>query len=173
MANGLGYSTTKAALGFPAGGLGPDNRVLLYLGDSWKIKPNFTLTYGTAVGSRHWPHRQSVSADSGLNGLFPGLGNPVNQPNQNWAPQLGFAWDPSKSGKTSIRGGIGLFYENAIWNNVLFDGPNREPTGAFLQYLPACASPGSPNSIPSPDGQIPPVPVRQLRCAALLLASSR
>ena len=46
LGNGLGYSTTKAALGFPAGGLGPDNRLLLYLGDSWKIKSNFTLTYG-------------------------------------------------------------------------------------------------------------------------------
>ena len=46
MGNGLGYSTSKAALGFPAGGLGPDNRILLYLGDSWKIKSNFTLTYG-------------------------------------------------------------------------------------------------------------------------------
>ena len=43
----------------------------------------------------------------------------MNQPNNNWAPQLGFAWDPTKDGKTSIRGGIGLFYENAIWNNVL------------------------------------------------------
>ena len=51
------------------------------------------------------------------------------------APQLGFAWDPMKNGKTSIRGGIGLFYENAIWNNVFFDGPNREPTGAFLQFF--------------------------------------
>src|ERR1019366_767738 len=30
LANGLGYSTTKPALGFPAGGLGPDNRILLY-----------------------------------------------------------------------------------------------------------------------------------------------
>jgi hypothetical protein len=27
LSNGLGFSTTKAALGFPAGGLGPDNRI--------------------------------------------------------------------------------------------------------------------------------------------------
>ena len=46
MTNGLGYSITNAAFGFPAGGLGPDNRILLYLGDSWKIKTNLSLTYG-------------------------------------------------------------------------------------------------------------------------------
>jgi hypothetical protein len=154
VANGLGFSTTKAALGFPAGGLGPDNRVLFYFGDSWKIIPNFTLTYGI-----RW-NRDTGRTDSqyppipGLNALVPGLGNAVNQPNNNWAPQLGFAWDPLKDGKTSIRGGIGLFFENAIWNNVLFDGPNREPTGAFLQFFSPCASPGSPVTLQTANGAI-------------------
>src|SRR5215469_16999816 len=44
--NGQGFSTLQSAMGFPAGGLGPDNRLGLYVGDSWKIKPNFTLTLG-------------------------------------------------------------------------------------------------------------------------------
>jgi hypothetical protein len=154
VANGLGFSTTKAALGFPAGGLGPDNRLMFYGGDSWKIKPNFTLTYGL-----RWM-RDTGRTDSqypplpGLNALIPGLGNQVNQPNNNWAPQLGFAWDPTKDGKTSIRGGIGLFYENAIWNNVLFDGPLREPTGAFLQFFGACSAPGSPVTLQTSNGPI-------------------
>ena len=76
----------------------------------------------------------------------------MNQPNNNWAPQLGFAWDPTKDGKTSIRGGIGLFYENAIWNNVLFDGPSREATGAFLQSHSPCAAAGEPATIQIPGG---------------------
>jgi hypothetical protein len=154
VANGLGYSTTKAALGFPAGGLGPDNRILLYLGDTWKIKPNFSLTYGIRWDRDSGRTDSQYPAISGLNALMPGLGNQVNQPNNNFAPQLGFAWDPSKSGKTSIRGGIGLFYENAIWNNVLFDGPFREPTGAFLQYFGACAAPGSPVTLQTANGPI-------------------
>jgi len=114
LANGLGYSTTRAALGFPAGGLGPDNRISFYGGDAWKIKPNFTLTYGLRYNRDTGRTDSQYPAIPALNALMPGLGNPVNQPNNNWSPQMGFAWDPTKDGKTSIRGGIGLFFENAI-----------------------------------------------------------
>jgi hypothetical protein len=157
VANGLGFSTTKAAIGFPAGGLGPDNRISFYGGDSWKIKPNFTLTYGLRYMRDTGRTDSQYPAIPGLNNLIPGepnLGAQVNQPNNNWAPQLGFAWDPTKDGKTSIRGGIGLFYENAVWNNVLFDGPNREPTGAFLQFFGPCASAGSPITLNTTNGPI-------------------
>ncbi len=64
-----------------------------------------------------------------LNEFGPGLGNRVNQPNLNFAPQAGIAWDPGKVGKTVLRAGIGLFYENSIWNNELFDRPPRLPSG--------------------------------------------
>jgi hypothetical protein len=157
LSNGLGYSTTKAALGFPAGGLGPDNRISFYGGDSWKIKPNFTLTYGLRYARDTGRTDSQYPVIPGLNNLIPGdpnLGAQVNQPNNNWAPQLGIAWDPWKDGKTSIRGGIGLFYENAIWNNVLFDGPTREATGAFLQFFPACSAAGSPAPLQTVNGQI-------------------
>lgn len=158
IANGLGYSTTKAALGFPAGGLGPDNRILLYLGDTWKVLPNFSLTYGLRYDRDTGRTDSQYPAIPVLNSLMPGtgLGNAVTQPNLNLAPQLGFAWDPWKNGKTSIRGGIGLFYENAIWNNVLFDGPFREANGAFLQSFGACTAPGSPAGIPIPGGTLTP-----------------
>jgi len=63
---------------------------------------------------------------------FPGYGNPVRQPNQNWGAAIGHCLGSSKNGKTVIRAGAGLFYENVIYNHVLFDRPLREPNGAFL-----------------------------------------
>ncbi|MHB8215145.1 MAG: TonB-dependent receptor [Candidatus Sulfotelmatobacter sp.] len=154
LGNGLGFSTTKSALGFPAGGLGPDNRILIYGGDSWKIKRNFTLTYGVRYERDTGRTDSQYAAIPQISALIPGLGNPVNQPNTNFSPEVGFAWDPAKNGKTVIRGGIGLFYENAIWNNVLFDGPFREPTGAFLQTPAPCAAAGSPSPIQTSTGTI-------------------
>ncbi len=152
--NGLGYSFVPPSLGFPAGELGPDNRILLYLGDSWKIKPNFTLTYGLRYERDTGRSDSQFAPLPGLSALIPGLGNAVRQPNENLGPNLGFAWDPWKSGKTSIRGGIGLFWENAIWNNVLFDGPFREPTGAFLQTPSPCSAAGTPATIQTTVGPI-------------------
>ncbi len=156
IANGLGFSTVKPSLGFPAGELGPDNRVLLYLGDTWKIKRNFSLTYGLRYDRDTGRTDSQYPAIPQLNALIPGLGNAVKQPNNNFAPQLGFAWDPAKNGKTSIRGGIGLFYENAVWNNVLFDGPPREQTGAFLQFFVPCNAPGQPVTLQTSSGPIVP-----------------
>jgi hypothetical protein len=37
---------------------------------------------------------------------------------------------------------------------VLFDGPLRQPTGAFLQFFPTCAAPGSPIALNVTGGQI-------------------
>ncbi len=163
VSNGQGYSTLQPALGFPAGGLGPDNRIGFYFGDSWKILPNLTLSPGL-----RWV-RDTGRTDSDLgppgcpasftnpciplNTAFPGYGNPVNQPNKNFAPQLGIAWDPAKNGKTVIRAGAGLFYENVIYNNVLFDRPLRETNGAFLYATAPCFG-GSAFPVAIPGGTL-------------------
>ena len=45
LGNGQGFFTEKPGFNLPAGGQN-DWRFSAYVGDSWKLKPNFTLTYG-------------------------------------------------------------------------------------------------------------------------------
>lgn len=157
LGNGQGFSSLQSAFGFAGGGLGPDNRISFYFGDSWKVKPNLTVTAGLRYV------RDTGRTDSNLgplpvlndfnNQFYSNLGAAVNQPNRNFAPQLGVAWDPNKNGKTVIRAGLGLFYENSIWNNVLFDTPGRLQKGLFLGFAGACAN-GGATPVTFPDGSV-------------------
>ncbi len=107
----------------------------------------------------------------------PGAPTGVNFPDKkNFAPRFGFAWDPTGSGKTSVRGGFGLFYDilkgedNLQFNGevpfyaepgLFFNsvGPSQTgPTGYLSQpYQNACnfdangdcISLGVPNPFPS------------------------
>ena len=130
--NGQGFNSEKPAFGQPFGGTGPDNRIAFYVGDSWKIKSNFTLTYGVRYVRDTGRTDSDVAPIPALNQVMPGFGDRVQQPNANFGPQLGVAWDPWKDGKTVIRAGAGLYYENAIFNNVFFDRGPRLATGTFF-----------------------------------------
>ena len=142
LGNGIGFSTTEKAFNFPAGGLGPDNRFEWYFGDVWKLTSRFTLT----AGLHYVLDTGRVDSNLGplpvLNDWGPGLGNRVRTPYNNFGPELGFAWDPIGDGKTVIRAGGGLYYENSIWNNVLFDSPARLANGLF-SYTPLVCAGGS------------------------------
>jgi hypothetical protein len=153
MGNGQGFGTLEKAFGLPGGGLGPDNRFSWYFGDAWKIKPNFTLTAGLRYVRDTGRTDTQFGPLPSIAPLDPSLVPAVHQPNKNFAPQLGIAWDPRSNGKTVIRAGIGLFYENSIWNNNLFDPPAREPQGLFLATLPACENGAAPpGGVSLPDG---------------------
>jgi hypothetical protein len=149
--NGQGFFTERPGFGFP-GGESSDTRLQFYMGDVWKVKSNISLTFGLRY------LRDSGRTDSDLAAipcsattLFTcsgnlidqfgaGLGGAVRQPNKNFAPQIGIAWDPQKNHKTVIRGGFSLAYENALFNNVLFDRSARLSQGLFLVTQNICSN---------------------------------
>jgi hypothetical protein len=154
--NGLGNLTATPAFGLPAGGR-LYHRLAAYVGASSKFKKNFTLTYGARYIRETGRTDSNLPAIPQLNDLISGLGNPVRQPNLDFAPQLGFAWDPTGKGKTSVRGGIGLFYENVLTVVAPFDVENRLTTGDVFSQSPlACNGTATPLPVPIPGGTLHP-----------------
>ena len=156
LSNGLGYVTPFPGLGLPAGSFAY-HRLGAYLGGSWKLRRSLTVVYGIRYAREPGRSDSEFPPIPELNNLIAGLGNPVRQPNSNLAPQLGFAWDPNGKGKTAIRGGIGLFYENVLTIVAPFDPAFRTPIGnVFLQLLTACAGTNLPIPVPIPGGALIP-----------------
>jgi hypothetical protein len=148
LGNGQGFFTEVPAFGYKEGGQ-HDNRIAFYFADTWKVKRNFTLTYGLRYVRDEGRSDSDLPAIPAVNAYDcavcgeNNLGAAVPTPSANFAPQIGFAWDPTGTGKTSIRGGAGLYYENAIFNNVLFDRPLRIPSGVFLATPVVCFGGGN------------------------------
>ncbi len=150
MGNGQGFFTEMPQFGFPAGGQF-DTRFTWYVGDGWKATKRLSITYGVHYVRDTGRSDSDLAAIPALNQFGPGLGNPVHQPNKNFSPQLGIAWDVTGSGKTVFRAGGGIYYENAVFNNILFDRPARLQQGLFFGTGLACIF-GSSLDVPLPDG---------------------
>jgi hypothetical protein len=80
-----------------------------YAGDRWRLKDNFTLTYGIRFDVPHFPDTPLANpvtvADFGLR-------TDITPSPMSWSPRVGFNWDLSGGGagkQRQVRGGIGMF----------------------------------------------------------------
>ncbi|MBN8730414.1 MAG: TonB-dependent receptor [Acidobacteria bacterium] len=131
-----------------------------YVQDNVQPRPNLTVN----LGLRYEPWSNITE----VNGKLPVLLNPLsatgpasfqtaerlftrNPARKNLAPRFSFAWDPFSSGKTSVRGGVGLFFDTP-YNGDLLDPAVIAPP--FVQNVEV-RNPGFPNALLGASGNPP------------------
>jgi hypothetical protein len=133
-------------------------RLAFYAQDSWRINPHLTLNYGlryqTTYGLFTASGRSQLENPAYL--TLQQLGIPLvsgvpQDYRKQFAPRLGIAYSPGQSGKTVIRAGFGMFYNDLAqggWAEA-FQGVNNSSAGF------CCLAPGDPGALIDPDYKTP------------------
>src|SRR3954471_9598030 len=124
----------------------------LYAGDRWRMKDNFTLTYGIRFDKPSFPDTPLANpvpvADFGLHtDITP---SPIS-----WSPRVGFNWDlgGGKGTQRQVRGGIGLFSGRTpyVWLSNQYGNTGVQFTNLSVSFAAANSIPfvADPNNQPT------------------------
>jgi len=134
-ANGFTVTLGDVSSAIAQGALG------VFVQDNYKVRPNLTLELGFRYDWLMSPterYDRFVDFVPEVNSLIQvnhGIA-PVYKTNaQNFQPRIGFAWDPFKDGKTSVRGAYAILADQPITNLVTGNAAN--PPFATAVALPA------------------------------------
>jgi len=154
-----------------------------YAQDDWRFRPNLTLNFGIRyematvlndsqgkIGSlvSIFEPNSNTTADSNLRcgALFtaPVVKQPgttcdsvgpyyKNPTTRNFEPRLGFAWDPFRNGKTSVRGGAGIYDVLPLPGYFLLQQNQAAPYMIFKSITNASPALTAPGAFSAGNGQ--------------------
>ena len=133
-----------------------------FIQDTWKVLPNLTFTYGM-----RWEYYGvPFEVNNNLSNLFtsasgfapftftqvgPGTGHDLyNNQYDNFEPRAGVAWDPFKTGKTSVRAGYGIYHDR-VFGNLVGNARGNPPFQQSFSAFPLTQTTGlaTPTTVPS------------------------
>jgi hypothetical protein len=117
-----------------------------FLQDDWRVNPRLTLNLGVRyeyVTPIREEHNLLGNFDPALGGLVQ-VGQQISSPykgdHNNFAPRLGLAWDITGQGKTAVRAGFGVIYDNVSMESFLVQENTQNATAIGLATIPTGAT---------------------------------
>jgi hypothetical protein len=131
----------------------------LFVQDDYKIRSGLTINAGVRY--------EYLTVPSEVNGKVTNLrkltdtqltvGDPFHQDSKlNFAPRIGIAWDPFGDGKTSVRAGFGLFYDQLLPKYYVFSGGLNPPFTLRTSIAPPIPFPNVLANF-NPNAPFPPI----------------
>jgi outer membrane receptor protein involved in Fe transport len=116
-----------------------------FVQDDWRVTPRLTVNLGL-----RYEYQKNPDAIN-INPALPQTANKVNDRN-NFGPRIGFAFDVNGDGKSSVRGGWGLYYgrviNSTVYNALINTGVGADRGQRQLQFSAFNPPPGGAANLP-------------------------